>query len=652
MCWLRTSGGRSTHVRMLLYLSILTLMPVSAVAFTTDRAHVIIAAIDDSGSMKQSDPQNIRLEAAAMLTFSSSPSDQFGIMRFGNEAAWVQTPSTAGNSATHNPNFAQFRSSDSHTNFAAPLSLILRYVEEHGDLLKNYDVSVVLLTDGNPDPDTAYPGGGEGNERDSQNLAASLSQHGVHLFTIGLGDKLDSKFLRQLAGATDGSYSPARTSAELGDAFLRAVTRILALPAYAKVSGPALTNIHVGPKSQLTRAYLFRQSQASVLAGRSPGFESEHVAVYDLPLEDDVSLQIVGSTSGASAIVCVRQPLSFSEEQALPPTILVDLQKSVAVRLQGGGERQWGRLFMQDAGVELRLETSGEPDIREPLYAYPEGKDHRGFLRASRSGDFKVYVHLESPYAQVDHFLGNLSVYANAVTIPKQVQLIYPSFFPGFARHLFAVTVPIRYDLATGVARVTFQPTPGLSTNYSSVEVAPGQPRSVSIWPESDHDGGILTILYDVEWKDDEQTPSRPGILSIQMVPEGPIAFTVRHWLTLAAAGVLIVLAWLLQRTPKLKGILVIEQAGTGKRRIVLAALAAKSVTISETSGDESLTSVPIRVRGDSNHELFTLRMVKTSGRWSPKAYGQVPLICPSILEHGSQIILKDHPVTFTYYNG
>lgn len=643
---------RLVEPRLLRLLSIWGLLLISAAAFASDRAHLVIVAIDDSGSMKQSDPRGIRLEAAAMLASTCDVSDQLGIVTFGNGAEWVRMPALVAKSNTLDSDLAHFRSLDTHTNFAAPLSLILRYVEEHGDFLKNYDVSVVLMTDGVPDPDPSYQGGALRNRVESTEFADRLGKRGIHIFTIGLGTKSEPDFLKRVADASGGSYSPAHTTAELGDAFLRAVTRIFGLPAYARVQGANPSKIHIGPKPQLTRAYLFRQSSATEVSGETQVFAREHIAVYDLPPTADVTLRLSGPMEGASAIVCVRQSLSFAEQRAIPAAILVDSTEKIAVKLVASGEPQWDRLFMRDAGVELRLLSTGQADLRQPLYADPSRQSYRGSLPASSRGEFEVHVRLESPYAEVDRFLGKVSISAEAVTGPQQVRLPYPSFLPEVVRSLFAVKVPFGYSLPTGSAHVVFTQPSRLVLDSPSIDVAPGQPASIKMRVSGADDAGVVLVPYTVDWNSNDQHQVRLGVLSVQIVPQGLGEFSRQHWLMLAGAAMLALLAWLLLPAPKLKGILVIDQPGSPRRRVVLVGLKAKSVTVSETTGRESLTSLPVRVRAESDRELFTLRMVKTNRRWELQTQGHVPMDSPLTLKQGSQIVIRDNNLKFTFYNG
>ena len=135
-------------------LALILLPALQAAGQAQDRARVVIIALDESGSMLQSDPQRIRFEATAMLAGISSPRDQFGLLAFGDDARWVMTPvpNQPGTLGRVQKALTSMPLRDQRTDFAAPLRLAQEYLtQQPAEFFKTYEVSLILLTDGRPD---------------------------------------------------------------------------------------------------------------------------------------------------------------------------------------------------------------------------------------------------------------------------------------------------------------------------------------------------------------------------------------------------------------------------------------------------------------------------------------------------------------------
>src|ERR1700740_45515 len=71
---------------------ILCVVLIAAMACAQSRAHQVIVALDDSGSMLDGDPQRIRFEATTMFAAISSSQDRLGIIVFGGSARCFHRP--------------------------------------------------------------------------------------------------------------------------------------------------------------------------------------------------------------------------------------------------------------------------------------------------------------------------------------------------------------------------------------------------------------------------------------------------------------------------------------------------------------------------------------------------------------------------------
>ena len=136
-----------------------------------------------------------------------------------------------------------------------------------------YDISLVLLTDGAPDPEPGkYSGNAaQANRQEALQLAERLAAMDVHVYTIGLGRAVEADFLSNLATRAHGLYAPSRSAGELRDAFLRVFTRVCGVPMYEATSGERQVRFDLGGKVSRSLAFFFHDDPKATLnspAGR------------------------------------------------------------------------------------------------------------------------------------------------------------------------------------------------------------------------------------------------------------------------------------------------------------------------------------------------------------------------------------------------
>ena len=209
----------------------LVLMPFLLVpgAWATQKQRTIIIALDQSGSMARSDPARLRVEAAGLLAATENPSDQVGLVAFGDRARWLQKPI-----ARDRFDFSlldKIGSSDAHTSFSPVLRAVEDYlVGQPSSFFQDNDISLVLLTDGRSDPaDKAADA-----DRSRALSIASENAWRLKVYTIGLGNDLDLDFLDRLARTSNGFSIQAASAGDLQEAFLRVAARAAALPVYVR----------------------------------------------------------------------------------------------------------------------------------------------------------------------------------------------------------------------------------------------------------------------------------------------------------------------------------------------------------------------------------------------------------------------------------
>lgn len=175
--------------------------------------------IDVSGSMKKSDPANLRKPSLELLLQLLPDSSRAGVWTFGEgvnplvshgevTADWkrkaLELSGTIG-------------SSDLYTHLGAALD------EAAFDRLQPPDrqTHILLLTDGMVDIDKNPQRNGEERQRIVDRLLPQLQQAGYTVHTIALSDHADRELLDQLAQATGGVAAVAKSADTLMKAFVR-----------------------------------------------------------------------------------------------------------------------------------------------------------------------------------------------------------------------------------------------------------------------------------------------------------------------------------------------------------------------------------------------------------------------------------------------
>lgn len=178
--------------------------------------------IDVSGSMRESDPNNLREPALELMLRLLPEGSLAGVWTFGQ---WVNMP------VAHREVDEQWREEASSavaqinnhgllTNIPDALERAA-YDTTHLDY--RFKTSIILLTDGKVEVSDDQAN----NERAARDvldrMAIELRDTGVEVHTIALSDNADHEFLRELAHITGGLAEKAETADELTAVFLQAL---------------------------------------------------------------------------------------------------------------------------------------------------------------------------------------------------------------------------------------------------------------------------------------------------------------------------------------------------------------------------------------------------------------------------------------------
>lgn len=180
----------------------------------------VLLIVDNSGSMKASDPQGLRFTGVRLFASILDTGDSLGFIIFSTQSE-VQTNGIVRLEAKEDgaKSLAGFHApaADGYTDVKAAL-------EDAKELLKKKEldgekVVIVLLTDGKPEIQKPYPQ----YEQETLDLARSLN---IPIIAIALTSAARTPFLGQLADATNGIVIPADNSSDLLSTYLQVLGQI------------------------------------------------------------------------------------------------------------------------------------------------------------------------------------------------------------------------------------------------------------------------------------------------------------------------------------------------------------------------------------------------------------------------------------------
>jgi hypothetical protein len=179
-----------------------------------------ILIMDNSGSMKTNDPDDLRFTGLRLFSSLMDPGDSLSLIIFSTESE-VMTDgfvniNVPGEGATLLAGL-DLPPANGYTNVKSAL-------EQAGELLGQLNQSagkvvIVLLTDGKPEIKDGYPQ----YEQEALDLARSLN---IPIMAIALTPSAQTPFLERLANSTNGSVIPARNASDLLAAYLNVLGQI------------------------------------------------------------------------------------------------------------------------------------------------------------------------------------------------------------------------------------------------------------------------------------------------------------------------------------------------------------------------------------------------------------------------------------------
>ncbi len=218
----------------------------------------IVLVLDNSGSMRQNDPEALTKEAVAAFVAEMEPDTQIGVVLFDRDAREV-LPLTRLVDITIDAvkeKLALLNYRGARTNLAAALERALYGLKQQGR--PEASRSVVFLTDGIIDT------GSRTKDQESgrwlrEDLAADAADQGIAIFSIALGTEADVLLLHALAQKTVGDYFRAEHAGdlrsvldEIRSALLERATPRPVPPAVAEEPAPRAAAEPPAPEPALT----------------------------------------------------------------------------------------------------------------------------------------------------------------------------------------------------------------------------------------------------------------------------------------------------------------------------------------------------------------------------------------------------------------
>lgn len=196
-------------------------LPFSHAKIVKQKPSDIRIIIDVSGSMKQTDPKNLRVPSTKMLINLIPKGDKAGVWMFAEEVE-VLTPHAKVSQEWKNNGTAGANSIHAKglfTNIGKALESVIVGWDDTKD--KDSKRSIILLTDGLVDVSKDPAENKKAREHIIQNIIPKLQAKNIKVFTIALSDHTDEVLLKKLAMDTDGFFRKAKEAQDLQRSFFK-----------------------------------------------------------------------------------------------------------------------------------------------------------------------------------------------------------------------------------------------------------------------------------------------------------------------------------------------------------------------------------------------------------------------------------------------
>lgn len=318
---------------LLVLVVMILFLPSSAGAGPVKKVTVVLL-LDNSGSMKGSDPQDLRFTGARLFSTLLDNSDALGLVVFSTQAEALTEHLMTLHAQSDRQNLLasldSIPSPQGYTDIKAALEQARRLLPQF--VQPEEKVVLVLLTDGQPEIPVPYPQ----YEQEALDLAKSLH---VPVMAIALTSSAQTPFLDRMIQLTGGQVYPARDASDLMRIYLQVLGEIKDRTVIGGQEFQAETSLNIDPA---LAPYLY--SATFVITGESSA-QVQSVG----PQADILSSSLFGDGDPRFIVRSLENPLGGR----------------YTFRLAGGGKHQvWAILYSK-----LRAK------IVQPGSFFPEGQE-------------------------------------------------------------------------------------------------------------------------------------------------------------------------------------------------------------------------------------------------------------------------------------
>lgn len=365
--------------------------------------------IDVSGSMKQSDPTNLRAPALELIVRLLPPGSKAGVWLFGDGVRTL-LPHVVIDDAWRDKAVRSVRAIDNsgqRTNIPAALEAALYDVNR---LDPDYRTSVVLLTDGKVDVSNSAVANANAARVLLEEQAPLLGQTGVPVHTIALSNEADWAFLRKLAESTQGLAEKAESADSLTRVFLQAL-EMVAPTARVPIEGgefqiddgvSQLTALIFSGADERAKVELIDPDNQTIDPSASPAgirwFNNEKFSLVTVDAPKPGRWRLVAPSSEENRITVISD-LSIDVDP-LPNSLPVDQPTELGLRLVDREGVITSAELLSVFAIKVMIQDPGSSietiDV-QALYEVPSNGEYRIAMPAfSKPGLHKISVRVEA----------------------------------------------------------------------------------------------------------------------------------------------------------------------------------------------------------------------------------------------------------------
>ena len=404
---------RSLVLLVFLLAQLLPWFNVAAQSNASEHVAVILI-LDDSGSMKTSDPTNLRYTAAQLFISLLDEGDAVGALRFSTTSSPITNGIETITDAVQHTRLAEQMTPvapDGFTDVKTAFEEARRMQQSFNQA--GYHVVVVFLTDGKPEIPAPYPS----YEQEALDAAQSL---GIPVLSIALTGAGQSSFLTQVSNATGGRVIFASQAADLLDSYLQILgdlkDRTVISANAADGTGQALVSLDPALMPYVERVSFVASKPATMDvnlqtpdgkpvargdAGVSFAIQNQLYSVYTLSQPVGGDWRFILSGSGAARMrailysrlrVRLSSPTGFFETgQPLPLVVrLIDEQPGQAP-VTIIGQASFSALITRPDGAQDSLDQFYDDGSHGDVLA-ADGLYTRMYVNTSQAGTYQVNI--------------------------------------------------------------------------------------------------------------------------------------------------------------------------------------------------------------------------------------------------------------------